>query len=192
MIGYLNGEVVLIDNPSIVIDVGGVGYSIVASKDVLGKAEVNSKLKLFIYTHVREDLIQLYGFLDFSDLKLFRNLISVSGIGPKTAMGIFGVGSRLSIIQAIISADVAFFESAPRLGRKNAQKIIIELKNKFGTAKEEIDLSEKDIKERSEIIAALLGFGFNRKEALDAIKSIKGERKTVEEKIRLALKELGK
>ena len=64
MIGYLNGEVVLIDNPSIVIDVGGVGYSIVASKDVLGKAEVNSKLKLFIYTHVREDAIRLYGFLD--------------------------------------------------------------------------------------------------------------------------------
>lgn len=192
MIGYLNGEIVASDDPFIVIDVGGVGYSVVASKDVLGKAIINSRLKLFIYTHVREDLIQLYGFLDFSDLKLFRSLISVSGIGPKTAMGIFAVGSRLSIIQAIINADVAFFESAPRLGRKNAQKIIIELKNKFGGAKEEVDLSEKDIKERNEIVSALTGFGFSKKEALDTLKTIKGEGKSVEEKIRLALKEIGK
>lgn len=190
MIGFLNGEVVVIDDLYIVIDVSGVGYNVIASKDVLTKLELNSKLKLFIYTHVRENLIQLYGFLDLSDLKLFRNLISVSGIGPKTAMSIFGVGSRDSIIEAIVKGDVSFFTTVPRLGKKNAQKIIIELKNKFGQAGE-LDLS-LDTKENNEVIAALAGFGFSRKEILDAIKSIKGKGKTVEERIRLALKELGK
>ena len=191
MIGYLRGEIVAIDEPFLVIDVSGVGYSVVASKDVLSKAELNSKLKLFIYTHVREDLIQLYGFLDLSDLKLFRNLISVSGVGPKTAMGIFSVGSRDSIIRAIVRADTSFFESVPRLGKKNSQKIIIELKNKFG-AIEELDLSERDLQENDEVITALQKFGFSRKEALDAIKEVKEKGKTVEEKIRLALKEMGR
>ena len=156
----------------------------------MSKANINSKLKLFIYTHVREDLIQLYGFLDLPDLKLFKNLISVSGIGPKTAMGIFSVGSRDSIIRAIIKGDVDFFTSVPRLGKKNSQKIIIELKNKFG-AISELDLSESDLKENSEVIAALQKFGFSRKEAMDALKLVKTTGGTVEEKIRLALKELG-
>jgi len=190
MIGYLNGEVVVIDNPSIVIDVAGVGYNVVASKDVLEKAEINSKLKLFIYTHVREDLLQLYGFLYPSELKLFKSLISVSGIGPKTAMNIFSVGSRDSIIEAIIKGDVSFFRDVPRLGKKNAQKIIIELKSKLGSV-EDLDLTKIDIKENSEVIAALKTFGFSSREALGAVKSIKGEGKTTEEKIRMALKELG-
>lgn len=190
MIGYLNGEVVANYDSHLVIDVGGVGYTIVASKNVLSQAGTNSKLKLFIYTHVREDLIQLYGFLELLELKLFRNLISVSGIGPKTAMGIFSVGSRDSIIEAIIKGDVSFFTSVPRLGKKNAQKIIIELKNKFGSI-EDLDLSKIDLKEKDEIIAALTGFGFSRKESLEALKAIK-DGKTVEEKIRLALKHLGK
>lgn len=191
MIGYLNGEIIALDDPFIVVDVGGVGYSVVASKDVLGKATTNSRLRLFIYTHVREDLIQLYGFLDPLELKLFRSLISVSGIGPKTAMGIFAVGSRLSIIQAIINADVAFFESVPRLGRKNAQKIIIELKNKFGSI-EDLDLSKVDTKGNGEVITALKNFGFSNREALEAIKAIGGEGKTTEGRIRLALRYLGK
>ena len=190
MIGYLNGEIVALDDQNIVIDVGGVGYNVITSKDVFAKAEISSKLELFIYTHVREDLIQLYGFLDILELKLFRSLISVSGVGPKTAMSIFSVGSRGFIIEAIIKGDVSFFTSVPRLGKKNAQKIIIELKSKFGEAGE-LDLS-LDTKENNEIISALTGFGFSRKEALDAIKLIRGEGKTVEERIRLALKEMGK
>lgn len=191
MIGYLNGEIVAVDDSHIVIDVSGVGYSVVVSKDVLSKTGINSKLKLFIYTHVREDLIQLYGFLDLLELKLFRSLISVSGVGPKTAMSIFSIGSRDSIIEAIIKGDVSFFTSVSRLGKKNAQKIIIELKNKFGSI-EDLDLSKIDSKEKDEIIAALTGFGFTRKESLDAIKSIRGEGKTVAEKIRLALKQMGR
>lgn len=190
MIGFLNGEVVAYDGQNIIIDVGGVGYRVLVSNSVLSKVTLNGKLKLFVYTHVREDAIQLYGFLDSLDLKLFENLISVSGVGPKTAMNIFSIGTRDAISQAIITGDVAFFVGVPRLGKKNAQKIIIELKNKFGSI-EDLDLSKMDLKENSEVIAALKSFGFTNREALESLKTIKGEY-TVEEKIRLALKELGK
>src|SRR3990167_9962071 len=140
MIGHLNGEVIFKESNSIILDVKGVGYKVLAASDVLTKAHKGFPLELFIYTHVREDNISLFGFLEASDLKLFENLIGVSGIGPKTAMNIFSIGDRSQIVSAIISADTAFFKSVPRLGQKNAQKIIIELKNKYGSIAE-LDLS---------------------------------------------------
>lgn len=192
MIGYLSGEVVARDDPHIIINVSGVGYKVLASGNVLSKVILNGKLKLFIYTHVREDAISLFGFLNSLDLKLFENLISVSGIGPKTAMNIFSVGTREEIIQAVITGEVDFFTGVPRLGKKNAQKIIIELKSKLGSI-EDLDLSKIDSKENSEVIAGLKTFGFTNKEALEALKNIRGEGGTsTEEKIRMALKELGK
>ena len=191
MIGFLSGEVVVRDDPHIVIDVNGVGYKVVVANGILSSLGKNGKVKLFVYTHVREDAISLFGFLDSLDLKLFENLISVSGIGPKTAMNVFSIGDRERIIEAIITNDVAFFSSAPRLGKKNAQKIIIELKTKFGSL-QDLDLSKIDTKEAGEVVAALRSFGFSSKEALEAVKSIKEEGKTIEEKIRLALKYLGK
>ncbi len=190
MIGFLSGEVVARDDPYIVIDVSGVGYKVIVANGVLSSVNINAKVRLFVYTHVREDAISLFGFLDSLDLKLFENLISVSGIGPKTAMNIFGVGTREQISQAIITGEVDFFTGVPRLGKKNAQKIIIELKNKFGGI-EEFDLSSDD-SETSEIIAALQSFGYSKKEALLALKDTKGKGETIEEKIRMALKELGK
>lgn len=192
MIGYLKGEVVLKDNPYVVLDVNGVGYRVHASQNVLSTLNKdNNKLKLFIHTHVRDDGISLFGFLDEMDLDLFKSLISVSGIGPKTAMAIFSVAKREAIIKAIEQGDVNFFSGVPRLGRKNALKVIIELKNKFGEGKD-IDLSDAFVKANDEVISALKGFGFSTKEALEALKHIEGKAKTIEEKIRLALKALGR
>lgn len=190
MIGFLRGEVIFREGSFIILDVKGVGYKVLAASDVLTKTVKGAPLELFIYTHVREDNISLYGFLQALDLKLFENLIGVSGIGPKTAMNIFSIGNRSEIISAITKADVDFFTSVPRLGRKNAQKIIIELKNKFGSLGD-LDLSE-DTEENSQIIAGLKSFGFSGKEAGDAVKAIKDKGKTIEEKIKLALKYLGK
>ena len=190
MIGFLRGEVIFKEGNSVILDVRGVGYKVLAAQDVLTKANKGISLGLFIYTHVREDNISLYGFLESSDIKLFENLIGVSGIGPKTAMNIFSVGNRNEIVSAITKGQVDFLTSVPRLGKKNAQKIIIELKNKFGSA-EDLDLSEYT-EENSQIIAGLKSFGFSSKEAGDAVKAIKGKGETIEEKIKLALKYLGK
>lgn len=190
MIGFLEGEVVIRDAPYLVLSVGGVGYRVNVSKDVFAKSASNSqKLKLFTYTHVRDDAIELFGFENPQDLKLFKHLITVSGIGPKTAMNIFSIGNRGSIVKAISKGDVSFFSLVPRLGKKNAQKIIIELKNKFGSL-EDLDLTEDT--ESSEVIIALKSFGFTQREANEAVGAIGNKGETTEEKIRLALKYLGK
>ncbi|MDO8621030.1 MAG: Holliday junction branch migration protein RuvA [Candidatus Levybacteria bacterium] len=191
MIGFLKGEVFLREGNSIILDVKGVGYKVLAASDVLARANKGVSLELFIYTHVREDNISLFGFLESLDLKLFENLIGISGIGPKTAMAIFSTGTRNTITNAIIKGDVDFFTSVPRLGHKNAQKIIIELKNKFG-GDGEIDLLGYDSKDNKEIISGLESFGFSKKEAINAIREIDKKDGSVEEKIRLALKFLGR
>jgi len=191
MIGFLKGEVFFKENNSIIIDVKGVGYRILVASDVLVKAHKGSPLALFIYTYVREDNISLFGFLESQDLKLFENLIGVSGIGPKTAMSIFSQGNRSQIISAIVTADTSFFKSVPRLGQKNAQKIIIELKNKFGSIAE-LDLSGEDLSENEDVVSALKGFGFTSKEIHEAIRKVKKNGQQITETIKLALKYLGK
>lgn len=190
MIGLLRGVVEVTEGGCIIIDVSGVGYRVLVSNDIASKVSVGQKAKLFIHTHVREDTLDLYGFLDFLDLQLFENLISVSGVGPKTAIGIFSSGTRDLIIQAIVTANEDFFSTVPRLGKKNAQKIIIELKGKF----ESVGIESNIIvgKDGNDIIAALKTFGFTSKEAQEALRQIQGKGETTEEKIRLALKYLGK
>lgn len=191
MIGTLKGTVEYRDDPYVIVDVSGVGYKVLVPITVLARINaLGDSIKLYTHTHVREDVLELYGFSEPSDLKLFEYLISVSGVGCRTASGIFSVGTRSEIIQAIISNDVAFFTSVPRLGKKNAQKIIIELKNKIGGG-DDLDLSA-DTQENTEIVAALKSFGFEQKESQEAIRALAGKGETVEEKIRLALKYLGK
>ena len=189
MIGSLQGTVDYRDASYLIVNVGGVGYKVIVGTNII--TPIGDQIKLFIHTHVREDLLELYGFTDPADLKLFEYLIGVSGVGCKTAQGIFSVGSRKEIIGAITSNDVAFFTSVPRLGKKNAQKIIIELKNKLG-GQGDLDLAASDNREDNEVTAALASFGFTPAEARSALKSLQGKGETVEERVKLALKYLGK
>ena len=191
MIGALKGTVDFLDKPFMVIDVNGVGYKVLISDSFYSKLTPGEKVKVYTYTHVREDALELFGFREIEDLKLFENLISVSGIGPKTALNIFSFGQRSDIVEAILKGDVSFFSSVPRLGTKNAQKIIIELKNKMGSTVD-LDLSGKEQAENDEVVAALKNFGFTVSEAQKALREIKGKELKPEEKIRLALKNLSR
>ncbi len=191
MIGALKGKIIYREDPCLIIDVQGVGYKVFVPSVVLAK--INSPqdvVLLYTHTHVRDDLLELYGFTEAQDLKLFQYLISVSGIGCKTALAIYSIGSRQEIIQAIVGNDTAFFTGVPRLGKKNAQKIIIELKNKLG-GEGDFDLSA-DSSEANEVVSALKNFGYTPAETRIALKSLKGAGETLGEKIRLALKYLGK
>jgi len=190
MIGMLTGTLVFRDGQSIILDVHGVGYKVLASSQILDTSHTGDTLTIFTHTHVREDALDLFGFSTQQDLHVFEQLISVSGVGPKTAMSVFVVGGRDAILGAIRKADVDFFTSVPRLGKKNAQKIIIELKNKLGSL-EDLDLAGES-KEESEVLSALESIGFSEKEARSALRNLHGEGKSVEEKVKLALKQLGK
>src|SRR6266567_4459837 len=126
MIGTLKGVIEYREDPFLIVDVNGVGYKVLVPNSILSRISgTGDTIKLYTHTHVREDLLELYGFTDPQDLKLFEYLISVSGVGCKTALGIFSVGSRKEIMLAITTNDVSFFTAVPRLGKKNAQKIII-------------------------------------------------------------------
>ncbi len=189
MIASLSGKILLRADPYLIIDVSGVGYKVYASVEILSSKQVGDAVTIFTYTHVREDLLELYGFSTYKDLQLFEQLLSVSGIGPKTAIGVFSLGGSREIVSAIMSGDVSFFSQVPRLGKKNAQKIIIELKNKIGSTAE-LDLSESG--DSMDIVTALKSFGFSGKEAEQAVSAVKDRGTTTEERIKLALKYLGK
>lgn len=191
MISYLTGTI-FTKGPSylILMTSGGVGYKVSVPADLIVNSVLNQKSDFFIHTHVKEDALDLYGFLTPEDLALFELLLGVSGIGPKTAIGIFSNGKSEKIREAIAKGDVEFFMSVPRLGRKNAQKIIIELRSKLGNL-DRLDLTEASGETR-EIIEALKTFGFNMSEAREAMKSIKDFEGNASEKIRQALRYLGK
>ncbi|MEK7559047.1 MAG: Holliday junction branch migration protein RuvA [Patescibacteria group bacterium] len=191
MIGSLKGKVELQDGTTLIVDVNGVGYKVTATADVLRNATISSNIKVFTFTYVREDVLELFGFSAAEDLKLFERIIAISGIGPRTAINIFSVGSREEIIGAIVKGDVDFFTGVPRLGRKNAQKLIIELRGKLGSL-EDLDLSAEADGQSNEVISALKTFGFSAGEAREALKAVGKDGKTTEDKIRLTLKYLGK
>ena len=188
MIGALTGKIFYKKNNAIVLMVNGTGYLVFIPQNLLARLKQNELITLFIHTHVREDALNLYGFTKSQELGMFELLLSVSGIGPKTAMLVIDRGVE-QIGRAIISADISFFTSIPRLGKKNSQKIIIELKNKLGSTTDLNLLNEGG--ETQELIGALRQFGFTRNEILETIKKQPENVKTLEEKVRQSLKILG-
>jgi len=201
MISYLEGIIKHKGLGYLILLTGGVGYKVYVPTDVLAKISLlprrssdvigtEAGLSLYIHTHVKEDVLDLYGFDNPDDLALFELFLGVSGIGPKTALAIFSNGKLPKIKEAIVKGDVAFFTSVPRLGTKNAQKIIIELRSKLGSIGE-FDLASES-GETKEIIDALKAFGFSASESKEALQALKDVEGTTSDKIRQSLKFLGK
>jgi Holliday junction DNA helicase RuvA len=190
MISYLEGKIKFKGQNYLILLTNGIGYKVFVPTDILASAKADQSFSLFTHQHVKEDALDLYGFKTSEDLTLFELFLGVSGIGPKTAIGIFGVGKISKIKEAIVKGDVDFFTQVPRLGRKNAQKIIIELRPKLGTLAD-LDLTGES-GETKEIIEALKSFGFNTVEAKEALRSIKDFEGNTSDKIRTALKYLGR
>ncbi len=190
MIGALTGTVFYFTSNSLILMVGGVGYRVSITEKLGSVIKQNETITLFIHTHVREDALDLYGFMHQDELAFFELLLTVSGIGPRTALTIVNHGASL-IQKAVASSDVSFFTSIPRVGKKNAQKIIIELKNKLGSVAD-LNLRDDEQGETKDILDALTGMGFGKNEVQEAIKNLNQDEASVEEKIRQALKLLGK
>ena len=188
MIAQLTGKPKTFDQESIIIDVNGVGYLVFTPPSLQQKIIKEKITTLFIHTHVKEDALDLYGFASKEDLYLFKLLINISGIGPKTAITLIDKGVP-AITTAVSKADVDFFTSVKRLGKKNAQKIIIELKPKLG------DLNDLDLlgesSETSETIQALISLGFSKHQAHQALNQSTNPEDKIEDKIKKAIKYLG-
>jgi len=183
MIGYLAGKIVDKFGDGVIVGIGGVGYRV----KMLVDAEVGSKVELYVHTHVREDEISLYGFSDKKALQMFELLIGVSGVGPKMGMNILAKGNAETIQRAVATADVGFFTSVSGIGKKNGQRIIVDLRTKLGSVAE-LDLAEEG---EDEVAQALVSMGYDRERVGKVLRGL-GEKMSEGEKIKVALKELSK
>ena len=193
MISYINGVVDSIENDKLVLDNNGIGYGIFMPITALENIGIGEELKVFTYFNVREDAMQLFGFLTREELNIFRLLIGVSGVGPKGGMSIISSCPGNNIQMAILSGDSKAISKAPGIGNKTAQKIIIELKDKLDF--EEmisdigIDVTDEISTVQSDTIDALISLGYSRTDAFNSIKKIKGAKDMdVETLLKAALK----
>lgn len=191
MISRLTGTIVHNDLKSIVLDVNGVGYKVAVSPDIFTKIDKKETLTIWTYLAVREDAMDLYGFLSLSELKFFELLITISGIGPKTAMGILSVASVHSLETAIQTGDTTHLTKVSGIGKKVAEKIVLELKDKVietsGSAE-----SQAIMKNDADALEALKSLGYSPTEARDALKGLPKTITKTNDKIKEALKVLGK
>lgn len=189
MIAKLRGKVEYIKPGYAVVDVGGVGYKIMATEYTLGKIRGQETAELFIHTHVREDAINLYGFLNLEELEMFELLISISGVGPKAGLGILTVATPKTIKTAILNEDSSILTKVSGVGKKTADRVILELGNKIA------DMPEADKAgaiSDADAIEALVSMGYSTAEARDALRSVSKDVKDVGERIKVALRNLGK
>ena len=198
MIAFLRGELAAKGEDFAVIDVGGVGYEAqVTTSDASALPGIGETVMIYTYLYVREDVIGLYGFLRRDDLTVFKQLLTVSGVGPRGALGILSALSASQLRMAILAEDVKSITRAPGIGAKTAKRLIIELKDKMNL-EDVLENSEgeqvqaaADPAAGKEVVLALVSLGYSRSDALRAVKSVSGaDAMEEEELLRQALKEI--
>ena len=198
---YVSGEVAHVEPYLAVIDCGGVGYACRTTTFTLSQIKKGDKAKLFTYLSVREDAMDLYGFASSEELKLFQQLFSVSGVGPKAALSILSAGTPANLALAIITGDEKALTAAAGVGKKLAQRIILELKDKL-TKGQTVSAAGESVagpavtiipqNKLSEASAALAVLGYSQAEINVALKGIDIDNQSLEQIIRLALKNMMK
>jgi holliday junction DNA helicase RuvA len=188
MIGSIKGRVQYKGSSYIILETNGVGYKVFVTPPLLFSLKTGEEQGLVILTYVREDQITLYGFETLKELEFFELLLTVSGVGPKSALGIMSLAELSMIKSAIVSEDPSVFTKVSGIGRKTAERVIVELKEKL---KNEVDTAPV-AKEHSDALDALMALGYSQQEAREALKNVPKEVDKLQEKIKVALKHLGK
>ena len=190
MIATLEGTLAYRGEDSVIINVGGIGFRVYVSSSTSSQlGAVKGRVSLYTHLHVREDNISLYGFVSSEELALFKNLISVSGIGSKLALAMLSALNPEQLIVAITSGDIDLLSRAPGVGRKMASRLVVELRGKL--EKEWKDVALPLAPESADVIAALTGLGYSVAEATKAISRLPDpDGLSLEEKIKTALQQL--
>jgi holliday junction DNA helicase RuvA len=190
MIGSIKGKIIFKTDKFLIIETVGVGYKINVSPETLSKAKkLGDEIMLWTHTHVREDVLDLYGFLDREELEFFEMLINISGIGPRSALAILGIASIETLRKAIGMNDISYLTKISGIGKKTAERIVIELRDKIGTG-----LEGSSLQEELDVLEALKSLGYSQNEAREALKKVSEKNPAdidTNLKIREALKILG-
>src|SRR3990167_3473789 len=188
MISYLDGKIILKKDKFIIVEVNHIGYTVFLSRQTLLRLpEIESSIKLFCFQNVKEEALDPYGFLTYDELDFFEILMDIRGVGPKSALDIAALGSLEKIKDRILAQDEKIFEGIPGIGAKKAMTIILEL-----TGKIKMLSSLKSKKPKDDAESALTQLGFSSQQAQEALRSVPPNIKNVEERIKIALKSLGK
>ena len=190
MLSYIEGKIIFRGENFIIIKTGGIGFKVFILPDLNLE---NDEIKLFTYLNVKEDVLALYGFLDYKELELFELLISISGIGPKAGIGILSLTDTETIKVAIAKSDASILTRVSGIGKKTAERVILELKNKVLISDiGDLENKSKEINDQSDAVDALIGLGYNANEAKEALSKVSSEIKDIGERVKMALKEMGK
>ena len=196
MIGFVEGIIEYIDVDKIVVNNNGVGYNVFMPASQIDTLNVDETVRVFTCLNVREDAMQLFGFLTRDDLEVFKLLITVNGIGPKGGLAVLSTITTDDLRVAVISEDAKAISKAPGIGAKTAQKVIIELKDKLNLEdvlepKLDANFQVNDNNSMSEAVMALVALGYSQADAYRAVKSIDNiEELDVENVIKMALKKI--
>ncbi len=185
MIATLAGTIRHKDVNALVVDVGGVGYRVLVPTDVAFGVSLSQPVLLWTHLAVRETSLDLFGFLDRETLEVFELLITISGIGPKTALGILNVASPATLRQAVGSGDTSYLTRVSGIGKKNAEKIVLELKDKLHIREEDKGL---DARSEGDAMEALISLGYSERDAREALKKVGKDVTGASERVKAALK----
>lgn len=196
MYAYIKGKITSNAANYLIIEAGQIGYKIFADSFTLEQAAAGREVQIYTYLKVAEDDMSLYGFISEKQKEMFEKLISINGVGPKAALGILSTMKPEEITSAVISGDERSFTRAPGIGKKTAQRIVMELKEKVelnsGDGISASDLAQITVGDAmSDACDALMGLGYTRQEALKAVNSVKNLGDTAEELVGLALRKMG-
>ena len=190
MISHLTGTVIELSDKYILIDVRGVGYKVYSATDTLATLREDAPASLFTYLAVREAALDLYGFTSSEEQNIFELLLSVSGIGPKSAISILSFTSVETLKKAIGTGDTSYLTKVSGIGRKTAEKVVLELRDKL---RANVNMKENpgELRAESDVVEALKSLGYSQNEARDALKEVSSEIVGTNARIREALKILG-
>lgn len=192
MIAYLRGAIIHKAFNYLVLEAGGLGYKIYASPNLINDLKPGVEAEIYTYHVVREDASDLYGFKSFADLELFEMLLTVSGIGPKSAASILATASPSDVKEAIMRGDSNLLTKVSGVGKKTAERVVLELKSKIAKLGGDIDLSSGSGLLAGDELEALMTLGFSLAAAREALNAVPAEIKDSGERIKEALKNLTK
>jgi len=193
MIAFLKGRVISKNNNSVVVLVQDIGYQVFCGENFLNNIKINLEQEFYIYHHVKEDASDLYGFQSSLDLEIFSLLLSVSGVGPKSALGVLSVSSAQDVSQAIMQGDPNLLTKVSGIGKKTAERIVLELKTKIGR----LTLINDDFKNgdnnfSSDEIDALMSLGYSLSEARNALSGLPANLTDSGARVKAALQKMKK
>lgn len=190
MISYLKGKIQHKGSNYIEVLVSSIGYTVFIADDFLKSATIGQEIEIFTFQHVKEDALDLYGFDSRNKLELFEKLISISGIGPKSALGVLSSATVEEIESAIIRGDATILTKVSGIGKKTAERIVLELKNKFTGTTATTDSNHAG-SEDADVIDGLVGLGYPIDHVREALRKIDSDITGTEEKIKACLQILG-